>query len=185
MKAPNILRVLGENKLKINFIQTPFLIEENVSKKPIFELNVGGTCLIFLMKEWVVIFLVYVSISQITWVPLLRKLLQSVGPPHLGSGNGAQAGQPQPWGIKQLHGTGKGWARILTLGWGLGSGLVRWTRVRYCFRTAGHGHGGGVGHQQLLPVKSVEFECSSWCHCTTWSCIRQKLLFSVSSISQK
>lgn len=51
MKAANVLRVLGGKKLKIIFIKTPLLLEENFSKKPIFELNVGGTCLVFLMKE--------------------------------------------------------------------------------------------------------------------------------------
>lgn len=51
MKAPNVLRVLGEKKLRITFIKTSFLVEENVPKKPIVELNVRGTCLIFLTKE--------------------------------------------------------------------------------------------------------------------------------------
>lgn len=66
-------------------------------------------------------------------------------------------GQPQPWGIRQLHGTGQGWHRMLTFGWGLGSSLVRWAGVRYCFRMTGHGHVGGVGHQHLLPIFFVGF----------------------------
>lgn len=55
MKTANVLRVLGEKKLRTIFIKTPLLLEKN-SKKPVFELNVGGTCLVFLMKEWVVRF---------------------------------------------------------------------------------------------------------------------------------
>lgn len=186
MKAPNVLRVLGEKKLRITFIKTSFLVEENVPKKPIVELNVRGTCLIFLTKEWVVRFLVYLSISEITWVPLLRKLLWSVGPPHIPQGMGLvhRLGSPSPPASESSVRQAKV-GRITALGWGLGSGLVRWTRVRYCLRMAEHSLGGGVGHQQLLPVESVKFEHNSWCHRTSWSCIRQKLLFSVSSISQK
>lgn len=50
MKTANVLRVLGEKKLRTIFIKTPLLLEKN-SKKPVFELNVRGTCLVFLMKE--------------------------------------------------------------------------------------------------------------------------------------
>lgn len=51
MKVPISLRVLGEKKLRISFIKIPFIIEENLSKKLTFELDVGGICLLFLMKE--------------------------------------------------------------------------------------------------------------------------------------
>lgn len=119
MKAANVLRVLGEKKLRMIFIETPLLLEENFSKKPIFELNVGGTCLVFLMKEWVVRFLVYLSLSQITWVLLWGNCcglwvlpVQGVGLGHWLGAAPAQGHQAAPWNRTRLGHNAGPWVRF-------------------------------------------------------------------------
>lgn len=160
MKAPNVLRLLGEKKTEDNIPQNPFSNWGKLLRKA----YIWAKC------WWNVFNIPNERLScEISSVSECQSDQLSSSSEETASVCGASLSREWDWGTGWAapalgHQTapwaGKGWARIVTF------------RFRYCFRMAGHGHGGGVGHQQLLPVKSVEFECSSWCHCTPWSCIR-------------